>query len=126
MKDREGIVQREHFVDLFKEIELLYDNIKENTDSAFEMLKMVENNKDQESIDVLRIICSNILDCETSVEKFIKNYELIKEKVLNLSEIDIEKIQLEIIDLHKSIKSLEKESSKYFKQLLKLLYDIKK
>lgn len=125
MKDIEGINQKEHFIDLFREIDLFYDNIKDNTDSAFEMLKIVENNKDQETIDVLRIVCSNILDCETKVKEFIERYEMLKKQIFNKSEEETQRFQENIIELHKNIKNVEKESSKQFKQFLKLMASIK-
>lgn len=127
MKDIEGIDQKEHFVDIFKEIDLLYDNIKENTDSAFEILKLYENNKDQESVDVLRIVCSNILDCEELAKKQIESYEKIKASILNNEKHDdYSAKQKEVIKLHKEIKSFEKESSRQFKELIKLSLNIDK
>ena len=39
-KDIEGIENHEHFIDIFKEIDILKDNLTENTDTAFEILKM--------------------------------------------------------------------------------------
>lgn len=127
MKDIEGIEQKEHFVDIFKEIDLLYDNIKENTDSAFEILKLYENNKDQESVDVLRIVCSNILDCEELVKNKIESYEKIKASILNNEKNeDYSTKQKEVIKLHKEIKGFEKESSNQFKELIKLSLNIDK
>lgn len=125
-KDIEGIEADEHFVDMFKEIDLMYDNIKENTDNAFEILKLFENNKDQESVDVLRITCSNILDCEEIIKKQIENFEKIKAEILkNERKVDFKLRQKEVEDFYKTIKKYEKESSSQFKELLKLSSNIK-
>ena len=51
-KDIEGIENHEHFIDIFKEIDILKDNLTENTDTAFEILKMFDKNDDQESVDM--------------------------------------------------------------------------
>lgn len=125
-KDIEGIEADEHFVDMFKEIDLMYDNIKENTDNAFEILKLFENNKDQESVDVLRITCSNILDCEEIIKKQIENFENIKAEILkNERKVDFKLRQKEVEDFYKTIKKYEKDSSSQFKELLKLSSNIK-
>lgn len=125
-KDIEGIEADEHFVDMFKEIDLMYDNIKENTDNAFEILKLFENNKDQESVDVLRITCSNILDCEEIIKKQIENFEKIKAEILkNERKVDFKLRQKEVEDFYKTIKKYEKDSSSQFKELLKLSSNIK-
>ena len=125
-KDIEGIEADEHFVDMFKEIDLMYDNIKENTDNAFEILKLFENNKDQESVDVLRITCSNILDCEEIIKKQIENFENIKAEILkNERKVDFKLRQKEVEDFYKTIKKYEKDSSSQFKELLKLSSKIK-
>ena len=125
-KDIEGIEADEHFVDMFKEIDLMYDNIKENTDNAFEILKLFENNKDQESVDVLRITCSNILDCEEIIKKQIENFEKIKAGILkNERKVDFKLRQKEVEDFYKTIKKYEKDSSSQFKELLKLSSNIK-
>ncbi len=125
-KDVEGIKADEHFIDMFKEIDLMYDNIKENTDSAFEILKLFENNKDQESVDVLRITCSNILDCEEIIKKQIENFEKIKKEILDSKKIDNMKLkEKEVEDFYKKIKKYEKDSSSQFKELLKLSSNIK-
>ncbi len=125
-KDIEGIEADEHFVDMFKEIDLMYDNIKENTDNAFEILKLFKNNKDQESVDVLRITCSNILDCEEIIKKQIENFENIKAEILkNERKVDFKLRQKEVEDFYKTIKKYEKDSSSQFKELLKLSSNIK-
>lgn len=125
-KDIEGIEADEHFVDMFKEIDLMYDNIKENTDNAFEILKLFGNNKDQESVDVLRITCSNILDCEEIIKKQIENFEKIKAEILkNEIKVDFKLRQKEVEDFYKTIKKYEKDSSSQFKELLKLSSNIK-
>ena len=121
--DNENIAADEHFVDIFKEIDLMRDNLSENTDTAFEILKLYDNALDQESVDVLRITCSNILDCEELAKSILEKYEAVKKQVF-AGKTDSQ-MQQQALELLKEIKKLEKTSSKNFKQLLELSASIK-
>lgn len=121
--DNENIAADEHFVDIFKEFDLMRDNLSENTDTAFEILKLYDNALDQESVDVLRITCSNILDCEELAKSILEKYESVKKQVF-AGKTD-NQMQQQAIELLKEIKKLEKTSSKNFKQLLELSASIK-
>lgn len=121
--DNENIAVDEHFVDIFKEFDLMRDNLSENTDTAFEILKLYDNALDQESVDVLRITCSNILDCEELAKSILEKYESVKKQVF-AGKTDSQ-MQQQALELLKEIKKLEKTSSKNFKQLLELSASIK-
>ena len=48
----DGIDNKEHILDMQKQLSMLIDNIKDNTDTAFSLLKLHENDGDQEIVDV--------------------------------------------------------------------------
>lgn len=121
--DKEGISNHEHFIDIFKEIDILRDNLSDNTDTAFEILKMYDEHSDQESVDVLRITCSNILDAEELSKEGMERYEKLKQNVLtNGGGKEQQKEALEILS---ELKKLEKSSSKQFSELLRIASSLK-
>ena len=121
--DKEGISNHEHFIDIFKEIDILRDNLSDNTDTAFEILKMYDEHSDQESVDVLRITCSNILDAEELSKEGMERYEQLKQNVLtNGGGKEQQKEALEILS---ELKKLEKSSSKQFSELLRIASSLK-
>lgn len=123
MEDKEGISNHEHFIDIFKEIDILRDNLSDNTDTAFEILKMYDEHSDQESVDVLRITCSNILDAEELSKEGLERYEKLKQNVLtNGGDKEQQKEALEILS---ELKKLEKSSSKQFSELLRIASSLK-
>ena len=122
-EDKEGISNHEHFIDIFKEIDILRDNLSDNTDTAFEILKMYDEHSDQESVDVLRITCSNILDAEELSKGGLERYEQLKQNVLtNGGGKEQQKEALEILS---ELKKLEKSSSKQFSELLRIASSLK-
>lgn len=122
-EDKEGISNHEHFIDIFKEIDILRDNLSDNTDTAFEILKMYDDHSDQESVDVLRITCSNILDAEELSKEGMERYEQLKQNVLtNGGGKEQQKEALEILS---ELKKLEKSSSKQFSELLRIASSLK-
>lgn len=123
LEDKEGISNHEHFIDIFKEIDILRENLSDNTDTAFEILKMYQDDKDQDSIDVLRITCSNILDCEELSKQVIDRYETLKANLFANKQAKVE--EKEAIAILEELKKLEKSSSKQFKELLKLVSSLK-
>lgn len=121
--DKEGISNHEHFIDIFKEIDILRDNLSDNTDTAFDILKMYNEHSDQESVDVLRITCSDILDAEELAKEKIERYERLKQKVLASGGSKEE--QKEALEILNELKKLEKNSSKQFGELLKIASSLK-
>ena len=121
--DKEGISNHEHFIDIFKEIDILRDNLSDNTDTAFEILKMYDEHSDQESVDVLRITYSNILDAEELSKEGMERYEQLKQNVFtNGGGKEQQKEALEILS---ELKKLEKSSSKQFSELLRIASSLK-
>lgn len=49
----DGIDNSEHILDMQKQVEMLIENISDNTDSAFDILKLHDDDKDQDLVDVL-------------------------------------------------------------------------
>ena len=114
----DGIDNSEHILDMQKQIEVLIENIQDNTDSAFSILKLHENDKDQDIVDVYRINCSNILDCEKLASKLQKEFD----SIVSLAEADSQKAlahleQLE--DLFDKIKGYEDKSVQEFETFIK-------
>ncbi len=114
----DGIDNSEHILDMQKQIEVLIENIQDNTDSAFSILKLHENDKDQDIVDVYRINCSNILDCEKLASKLQKEFD----SIVSLAEADSQKAlahleQLE--DLFDKIKGYEEKSVQEFETFIK-------
>ena len=60
----DGIDNSEHILDMHRQVDMLIENILANTDNAFNILKLHEEDADQDIVDVYRIICNDILDCE--------------------------------------------------------------
>ena len=114
----DGIDNSEHILDMQKQIEVLIENIQDNTDSAFSILKLHENDKDQDIVDVYRINCSNILDCEKLASKLQNEFD----SIVSLAEADSQKAlahleQLE--DLFDKIKGYEEKSVQEFETFIK-------
>ena len=78
----DGVDNKEHILDMARQAEMLQENIESNTDLAFAYLKTVENNADQDFVDVVRILCSDMLDVEklakSCYEKFTTTLDEIK------------------------------------------------
>ena len=78
----DGVDNKEHILDMARQAEMLQENIESNTDLAFAYLKTVENNADQDFVDVVRILCCDILDVEKLAkschEKFTTTFDEIK------------------------------------------------
>lgn len=113
----DGIDNSEHVLDMQKQIEVLIENIQDNTDSAFSLLKLHENDKDQDIVDVYRINCSNILDCEKLASDLQKEFN----SIVSLVEGDSKKVlaHLERLeDLIDKIKNYEEKSIKEFATFL--------
>lgn len=116
---KDGIDNQEHILDMQKQLSMLIENIKDNTDTAFSILKMHENDNDQDTVDVYRINCSNILDCEKLASK---KYEIFGEIVNNFKDTkDILLHLQEMEDIFDEIDKYEKSSSHYLQSLLNLL-----
>lgn len=83
----DGIDNGEHVLDIFDEIKLMRENITDNTDLAFNLLKSIKEEGDTDIVDSLTIFCSDILEQEKQskevfdrAEALIENSRLVKER----------------------------------------------
>lgn len=119
----DGVDNEEHILDIEKQIEMLIENIKDNTDTAFDILKLHQEDKEQDIVDVYRINCSQILDCEKLAQKTYKKYNNLKDKLnagYTTDKKDAVKKQIEkLINFYKEIETYEKESVELLNSLIK-------
>lgn len=115
----DGLDNSEHILDMQKQVEMLIENISDNTDSAFSVLKLHVDDKDQDLVDVYRIVCNDILDCE----KLAKQKVMLFQKgvqALESSAEAVKKLQ-EFESLFDEINKLEKSSDDLLKSLINKL-----
>lgn len=115
----DGIDNKEHILDMQKQLSMLIDNIKDNTDTAFSLLKLHENDGDQEIVDVYRINCSNILDYEKLAGKKEEEFNNIFKRLC--SSADVLSRMMELEDVFDEICEYEKLSEQSLKNLIELL-----
>ena len=115
----DGIDNKEHILDMQKQLSMLIDNIKDNTDTAFSLLKLHENDGDQEIVDVYRINCSNILDYEKLAGKKEEEFNNIFKRLF--SSADALSRMMELEDIFDEICEYEKLSEQSLKNLIELL-----
>ena len=114
----DGLDNHEHILDMQNQIKVLIENIQENTDSAFKFLKMHENDDNQEFVDVIRVNCSYILDCEKLANNFAKQFNQIVDK-LKENSIEIDKYLSGLEELFDKIQHLESSSEYEYSALIK-------
>ena len=114
----DGLDNHEHILDMQNQVKVLIENIQENTDSAFNFLKMHENDDNQEFVDVIRVNCSNILDCEKLATNFAKQFSQIVDK-LKENSIEIDKYLSGLEELFDKIQHLESSSEYEYSALIK-------
>lgn len=113
----DGIDNSEHVLDMQKQIEILIENIQDNTDSAFNILKLHVNDQDQDVVDVYRIICSNILDCEKLASGWQKEFNGIVSLVEGNSQKALSHLE-QLEELFDKIKGYEEKSTEEFATFL--------
>ena len=115
----DGIDNKEHFLDLFSETEMLYQNIKDNTDVVFNLLKNYEKDKDDDFVDVIKIDASEILEIEKLISPIFKELENIKNLIKNNEDYLKQK---ELIEKYFNfIKTNEEKSFEIINKLFKKL-----
>ena len=115
----DGIDNSEHILDMQKQVEMLIENISDNTDSAFDILKLHDDDKDQDLVDVYRIICNDILDCEKLAKQKVTLFQK-GVQALESSAEAVKKLQ-EFENLFDEINRLEKLSDDLLKSLINKL-----
>ena len=68
----DGLDNAEHILDVFNEIKMVRENITDNTDLAFNMLKAIKDESEADIVDSLTILCSDILEEEKKVRIFLR------------------------------------------------------
>lgn len=115
----DGIDNYEHILDMRKQLDMLFNNIKDNTDTAFEILKMHENDTEQDVVDVYRINCSDILDCEKLVEAKVNSFKELSNALAGKGKEEIVKVLPKLEDLFDEIRQFEKSSTDLLYTLMK-------
>ena len=115
----DGIDNSEHILDMHRQVDMLIENILANTDNAFNILKLHEEDADQDIVDVYRIICNDILDCE----KLAKGkYDLFKNNFNSLSNSKDALTNMKNFEnLFEEIEKLEKSSNDLLVSLINKL-----
>lgn len=114
----DGIDNSEHILDMFSQIDSFFQNIKDNTDSTFELLKMSE--KDEDIADVIKIDASEILEIEKVATLSFNEFSKIKELIIKDGEVSEDKKEI-VENYYNTLQNFEKRSSELFFKLIKKL-----
>jgi len=114
----DGIDNSEHILDMFSQIDSFFQNIKDNTDSTFELLKMSE--KDEDIADVIKIDASEILEIEKVATLSFNEFSKIKELIIKDGEVSEDKKEI-VENYYNTLQKFEKKSSELFFNLIKKL-----
>ncbi len=119
--DADGVDNKEHLLDMFEQADILYENIKDNTDGAFSILKNLENKEDEDILDVIRINCNEVLEVEKQTKEIYENIKKIELSLKqNCEKVSDGKISL-IEEYFEALQNCEKVSYASFEKLLKRL-----
>jgi len=114
----DGIDNSEHILDMFSQIDSFFQNIKDNTDSTFELLKMSE--KDEDIADVIKIDASEILEIEKVATLSFNEFSKIKDLIIKDGEVSEDKKEV-VENYYNTLQKFEKKSSELFFNLIKKL-----
>lgn len=114
----DGIDNSEHILDMFSQIDSFFQNIKDNTDSTFELLKMSE--KDEDIADVIKIDASEILEIEKVATLSFNEFSKIKDLIIKDGEVSEDKKEI-VENYYNTLQKFEKKSSELFFNLIKKL-----
>ena len=109
----DGIDNSEHILDLTREIDLLYGNIKDNTDICIDIFKYKKEEKVEEDIlDAIQISCEKIIEIEKLASELNKYQSTIDAK----DEVTLKGIYANMKDLEdnskKLIESIDRKSTR--------------
>jgi len=113
--NHDGVDNKEHFLDMFAQAEMLMQNIKDNTDGAFDLLKVF--NADDDIADVVKIDASEILEIEKLTTPIFDEINKIKNLIKNSENYLINKENIE--KYFNFIQTNEEKSSNLFNNLIK-------
>ena len=115
--NHDGVDNEEHFWDMFSEMEMFFQNIKDNTDGAFNILKSYETIGDEDIVDVIKIDASEILGIEKISSPIFEEINKIKNLAKNKDNLIENK---EIIEKYFNfLKINEEKSTQLFNNLIK-------
>lgn len=115
----DGTENEEHILDMAEQGEMLFQNIKDNTDSVFNLIKTFEElNNDEDLLDVIRINASEILDIEKKSTSIYEEFKKVKFLLINCEEkLNQEKLNI-FEDYFNVLNKYEKESTEIFEKLI--------
>lgn len=121
----DGLQADEHILDMLSEADILFDNIKDNTNVAFEILKSVKEKEDNDFVDSVTIYCSDILEEEKRATEIYDKIKVIEENIRSKMEFNQQKIKqlFDLTDEYFSALILNEKKSKDV--LTKLIKSIK-
>lgn len=114
--DKDGVNNHEHVLDMANEVDLLYQNIQDNTDSAFELLKSLS---DEDEIDTLKIDCGQILEIEKQTAQIVENFRKMAVTIALADEKEFEKKLLCLQEYVDAITKSEKLSTTIYENIIK-------
>lgn len=79
--NHDGIDNHEHFLDMFSQAEMLFQNIKDNTDGVFQLLKIYEEQGDEDIVDVIKIDAGEILEIEKTTQPIFEEIKKLKNSI---------------------------------------------
>lgn len=107
-ENADGIDNAEHILDITHEIDMLYGNIKDNTDICIDIYKYKKaNNSDEDILDATQISCEKIIEIEKLASELRKFQGQVDEK-------DEEKLK----GIYANMKDLEENSKKLLESIL--------
>lgn len=116
----DGIDNLEHIIDVFNEIKMLRENITDNTDLAFNLLKAIKEDGEADIVDSLTIMCSDILEQEKQSKDIFEKAEiLVENSKKDLKNEELQKIQSLLMEYFNAIKLSEKNSQILVEKVVK-------
>ncbi len=111
--NNDGIDNSEHVVDIIQEIEMLYSNIKNNTDIGIELYKFKKqsSNDGDDILDAMQIACEKIIELEKSASEIYSDFSAI------VKQID-RKYENSLKEIYQNMQKIEEISRKTMESLL--------
>lgn len=116
----DGLDNSEHILDVFNEMKMLRENITDNTDLAFNMLKAIKEEGEADIVDSLTIFCSDILEQEKqSKDIFEKSVQLVENSKVFSNKEDLNKVQDLLMEYFNALRISEKNSQILIEKVIK-------
>lgn len=116
----DGLDNNEHILDVFSQIKILRSNITDNTDLAFNMLKALKDDGEDDIVDSLTIFCSDILEQEKQSKDTFEKAEVLFENSKDVREGEkLAKIQDLMVEYLSAMQLSEKNSQHLIEKVIK-------